>query len=179
MQSVTGIVICHNVIQHTPSVERTASALYALVGEGGEFVFNCYPKNDQGLLRWVRFHLIYTPLRAVLRRLPFWAILAYARLMGALRLIPVLGTLLEKMNFAVQGDVPNTKGVLDRLRRRYRATVLNTFDGYGSHTYQHHKTDDEIRALLESLQPDSGKIANTDRYFLRPPAFGCALRVFR
>lgn len=178
-RSVSGIVICHNVIQHTPSVEKTATALYEIVADDGEFVFNCYPKNDQGLLRWIRFHLIYKPLRAVLSRMPFWVILAYARLMGILRLIPGVGIVLEKLNFCVQGDVPNTKGALDRIRRCYRATVLNTFDGYGSHAYQHHKTDEEILALVRALQPDGTKVLNMDKYFLRPAPIGCALRIYR
>ena len=39
--SIDGIVICHNVIQHTPSVESTAKALWDLVSIGGEFVFKC------------------------------------------------------------------------------------------------------------------------------------------
>jgi SAM-dependent methyltransferase len=50
-QSIDGIVYCHNVIHHTPSVEMTAHALYALTAPGGEFIFNCYPLNDQGLVR--------------------------------------------------------------------------------------------------------------------------------
>jgi len=51
---IDGIVYCHNVIQHTPSVEKTAHALYALVAPGGEFVFNCYGVNDgPGVLRWI------------------------------------------------------------------------------------------------------------------------------
>ncbi len=39
-ESIDGIVYCHNVIQHTPSVEKTAHALYALTAPSGEFVFN-------------------------------------------------------------------------------------------------------------------------------------------
>lgn len=179
LRSITGIVICHNVIQHTPSVEKTATALYELAGDGGEFVFNCYPKNDQGWLRWVRFHVVYTPLRAVLSRMPFLVILFYAHLMGVLRLIPGVGAVLEKLMICVQGDVPNTKGMFDRIRRRYRATVLNTFDYYGSHAFQHHKTDEEIRAIVRLLQPDECKVLNTASYFHRPPPIGCALRVFR
>lgn len=178
-RSIDGIVICHNVIQHTPSVEKTAAALYGIVAEGGELAFNCYPKNDQGVFRWIRFHLIYQTLRAVLSRMPFGVILAYARLMGLLRLIPCVGLLLEKSSFCVQGDVPNTKGFVDRLRRRYRATVLNTFDAYGSHSFQHHKTNAEIQNLVQVLQADPSKVLNADRYFLRPPPIGCALRVFR
>lgn len=34
-QSIDGVVYCHNVIQHTPSVEKTAHALYGLVARGG------------------------------------------------------------------------------------------------------------------------------------------------
>lgn len=180
-QCIDGIVYCHNVIQHTPSVEKTAHALYALTAPGGEFVFNCYDVNDQGLVRWIRFHLVYKSLRAVLSRMPFGIIMLYARIMGGLRLVPVLGFLLEKSGFCVQGDVPilENESVWMRLKRRFKCTCLNTFDGYGSHTYQHHKTAEEIRALAQALQPDVSKILNMEKYFGRPPSIGCALRVFR
>lgn len=180
-QSIHGIVICHNVIQHTPSVEKTAQALFSIVAPSSEFVFNCYSLNDQGILRWMRFHLIYRVLRAVLRRLPFWAILTYARFMGIIRLIPILGLIAEKVGSCVQGDVPVIHGenFFKRLKRRYSATVLNTFDCFGSHKYQHLKRDEEIKLLIASLQPDHKKILNTDKYFRRPQPIGCALRIFR
>jgi hypothetical protein len=63
------------------------------------------------------------------------------------------------------------------LRRAYRSAALNTFDCYGSHSYQHLKTDDEIRALVSELQPDTSLVRNMDRYFLRPPPVGIALRL--
>jgi SAM-dependent methyltransferase len=180
-QSIDGIVYCHNVIHHTPSVEATARALWALVAPGGEFVFNCYGLNDQGILRWVRFHVIYRGLRGFLSRMPFQVILAYARLMAAARLIPGLGWLLEKVGFCVQGDVPRIpcEPVLGRIRRRFKLSTLNTFDAFGSHSYQHHKSDEEIHALLRELQPDTSKILNMDKYFSRPQPIGCALRVIR
>lgn len=179
--SIPGIVLCHNVIQHTASVERTARALFDLVADGGEFVFNCYSTNDSTPLRWLRFHCVYSPLRAILRRMPFGIRLAYARAVAAARLAPVAGTLLEKANLCVQGDVPAVEGEsgLHRLRRRFRATTLNTFDAYGAHAYQHHKSDVEIRSLIAELQPDASRILNVDRYFSRPQPFGCALRVRR
>lgn len=179
--SIDGIIYCHNVIQHTPSVEKTAHALFACLAPGGEFVFNCYPKNDQGIVRWVRFHLIFKPLRWFLSKMPFFVILSYARLMGLLRLVPALGTFLEKAGLCVQGDVPviPKEGVIARLIRRYRITTLNTFDNFGSHKYQHYKSDAEIRALVRALQPDRAKVLNMDKYFLRPQPIGCALRVFR
>ncbi len=180
-RSIDGIVYCHNVIQHTPSVEKTAHALYALTAPRGELVFNCYGLNDQGILRWTRFHLIYKPLRAVLSRMPFIIIMAYARIMAALRLVPGLGMFLEKSSLCVQGDVPPMPGesVWGRIKRRFKSTSLNTFDAYGSHRYQHHKSADEIKALVKALQPDMSKILNMDKYFLRPTPIGCALRIFR
>jgi len=180
-QSIDGIVYCHNVIQHTPSVEKTAHALYALTAPDGEFVFNCYPLNDDGLVRWVRFHLIYKPLRAVLSRLPFALIMTYSRLMACLRLIPGLGVFLEKSYFCVMGDVPRlvNESAGSFAKRRFKNTALNTFDCYGSHSFQHHKSDDEIRALVNALQPDGSKVLNMEKYFRRPTPVGCALRVFR
>jgi ubiquinone/menaquinone biosynthesis C-methylase UbiE len=180
-QSIDGMVICHNVIQHTPSVEKTAESLFELVAPGSEFMFNCYPTNDDGIVRWVRFHLVYEPLRAILSRLPFWAILSYARLMGIIRVVPGLGWVAEKSGFCVCGDVPKIEGesFFARLKRTYKSTVLNTFDGYGSHEYQHHKTNQEIRDLLTALQPDAKKILNADEYLSQPQPIGCGLRVFR
>jgi SAM-dependent methyltransferase len=180
-ESINGIVYCHNVIQHTPSVGKTAQALFDLTAPGGEFVFNCYQLNDQGLLRWIRWHLIYKPLRAFLSHMPFWFILSYAKIMASLRLVPVLGELLEKMLLVGQGDVPIIQGesIFSRLKRRFKAASLNTFDAYGAHKYQHHKKDEEIQKLLNELQPDPFKIMNREKYFLHPTPIGCALRVFK
>lgn len=177
--SINGIVYCHNVIQHTPSVEKTARALNDLVAPGGEFVFNCYGLNDKGLLRWMRWHLIYRPLRATLSRMPFAVIMFYAYMVSTIRMIPGVGEILEKTLLCGQGDVPVIVGesVWARLKRRFKATCLNTFDAYGSHQYQHHKSDDEIRTLVQELQPDAAKVLNTDKYFSRPPKIGCALRL--
>lgn len=99
--------------------------------------------------------------------------------MGLLRLIPGIGLILEKSLFCVQGEVSNVIGISENIRRRYHATVLNTFDAFGSHSFQHHKSDDEIRSLVRTLQPDESKLLNADRYFVRPQPIGCALRVFR
>lgn len=178
---IDGIVYCHNVIQHTPSVEKTAHALFALTAPGSDFVFNCYPLNDQGVVRWVRFHLVYKPLRVVLSRMPFAVIMFYARLMALLRLVPGLGVLLEKSGFCVMGDVPKVSAETSwaYTKRRFKNTCLNTFDGFGSHSFQHHKSDDEIRALVKAMQSDAAKVANMDKYFLRPAPIGCALRVYR
>lgn len=180
-QCIDGIVYCHNVIQHTPSVEKTAHALYALTAPNGEFVFNCYPLNDQGLIRWIRYHLVYIPLRSLLSRMPFSVIMVYARLMALLSLMPGLGYFLEKSGLCVTGDVPKLgkDSTWEYLKRRFKNTSLNTFDNLGSHHYQHLKTDDEIRALVKAMQPDLARVLNYEKYFHRPAPIGCALRVFR
>ena len=99
---------------------------------------------------------------------------AYSRIMAALRMVPLLGWFLEKSLLVIRGDVPAGPNY---LRRAYRSAALNTFDCYGSHSYQHMKTDDEIRALVAELQPDSSRVLNADRYFLRPQPVGIALRL--
>ena len=180
-RSIDGIVYCHNVIQHTPSVEKTAIALFALTTDGGEFCFNCYPLNTEGPLRWVRYHIIYKPLRAILSRMPFGIILFYARFFGIVRLVPGVGYVMEKIGLCVTGDVPKLQGEhwTGYLKRHYKNTKLNTFDNFGSHKFQHLKSEAEIRMLATILQPDSNKILNMTRYFLRPTPVGCALRVLR
>jgi hypothetical protein len=100
--------------------------------------------------------------------------------MALFRLLPIVGEVMEKAFICFQGDVPRRQeSAISRLIRRYRATTLNTFDAYGSHAFQQHKTDAEIRSLLLELQPEAGKILNQDAYFSRPVPIGCALRVFK
>ena len=115
----------------------------------------------------------------MLSRMPFKVILAYASFISLLRIVPLLGAILEKLNFAVQGDVPIIPGekFFDRIKRRFKASQLNTFDAYGSHSYQHHKSDYDILRLALSLQNDSNKIGNLDESFKRPKPIGCALRI--
>jgi SAM-dependent methyltransferase/uncharacterized protein YbaR (Trm112 family) len=173
--AISGLVICHNVIQHTRSVEGTARALWRIVAPGGEFVFNCYAKNDTSRIWMMRFKF-YLALRAILSRRSFSFLLNYSRMMSLLRFFPLLGWVLEKSIMMIRGDVP--KGP-HYLKRCYLAGVLNTFDWYGSHKYQHHKTRKEIETLVAELQSDPTKILNIERYFSRPPSIGCALRLLK
>lgn len=167
------MVMCHNVIQHTRSVEDTARALWRIVAPGGEFVFNCYPKNDQGTLRKVRL-LVYSVLRSFLSKRSYTFRMAYAHTLAALRFVPALGWALEKSHVMVRGDVPAGP---NWLARAYKAGVLNTFDCYGAHTYQHLKSDAEILALVRELAPR--RVLNFEAYFSRPQPIGVALRLFK
>jgi len=179
--SINGMVYCHNVIQHTQSVENTAKALWNIVGKDGEFIFNCYPLNDHGIFRYIRFHFIFKNLRRILSRMPFMVILSYATLVSLLRLIPLFGEILEKSNIVIQGDVPKIadESIIRRLKRRYKAARHNTFDAFGSHHFQHYKSDFEILRLVTTLQQDNKKILNLDKYFQRPQPIGTALRILK
>ncbi len=176
---IPGIVICHNVIQHTESVEKTAKALYRIVAPGGEFVFNCYRAGKPSVMTFIRTHLTYGPMRKLLGKLPFKWILGYSRLMGVLRCIPIIGSITNKLRLSLTGKVPREAGEswLDHKKRVYRQTVLNTFDMYGSHAFQHQVPDKDLQKLLGELQPDRAKIGNYDAYFIRPQPTGIALRV--
>lgn len=176
MGAIHGIVICHNVIQHTPSVERTARALWKVVGKGGELVFNCYMKYPDNIVWMIRWILVYRPLRAILSRCPFQIILLYAKAMAMLRFVPVLGWLLEKSQMIIRGDVPPGP---DLKLRQYRQTVLNTYDWYGFHAYQAQKTGKELRDLVAELQPDPKYIRNLDEYLKVPLPPGLAIRISR
>ena len=171
--SIGDIVICHNVIQHTRSVAETARALYRIVRPGGEFVFNCYGRNSDGLVRRVRFGY-YRALRVVLSSSPEPILRGYAYLMSRLVGVPAVGRFLLLSMMAMCGDVPAGPGWSERRRRQ---TYLNTYDWYGSHAYQHHLSDDELKGIAFELQPDGARIGNLQTYFSRPRPHGIALRV--
>jgi uncharacterized protein YbaR (Trm112 family) len=168
------LVICHNVIQHTPSVEKTARALWGMVGKGGEFAFNCYTRDDSTRLQRLRFG-IYSRVRRVVQSWPFWARWSYAHVLALLRFMPGLGWLLEKMNLVYRGDVrPGPR----YWRRVWRGTVVGTFDYFGAQTYQHHLTLAEQRRIAKALQPDEKKWRNAKAYFhTKPMPIGTALRL--
>ncbi len=171
--SIGDIVICHNVIQHTESVENTAIALYRIVKPGGELVFNCYMKDGSDPLRTLR-RCLYAIVRAILSRSPHPVRLAYAWTMSRLIVVPLLGRLLILSKLAVCGDVPVGP---HRRRRRIKQTFLNTYDLYGSHRYQHYKTPAELLELVRRLQPDLSRVMNLDAHLSRRSPPGAAFRI--
>lgn len=170
---IHGLVGCTNVIQHTPSVEDTARELWRIVAPGSELAFNCYIRDDSTWLTRIR-HRFYSAVRGVVSRLPYGGILAYAYLMSALRLVPVVGVLVEKADLMRQGEVEPGG---NQLLKKFRIGVMNTLDYFGSHSYQHHKSFEELQALADELQPDRRKQPNRTAFFVRPQPPGIMLRV--
>jgi uncharacterized protein YbaR (Trm112 family)/2-polyprenyl-3-methyl-5-hydroxy-6-metoxy-1,4-benzoquinol methylase len=172
--SINGLVICNAAIQHTPSVKKTAEALWRMVGLGGELSFSCYLKYPHDVIWMARWLLITIPLRAILSRCSFDTILTYAKVMAHLRMIPTIGPLLEKAQFVVRGDVPPGERYQERLLNQ---AILNTFDWYGSHRYQHYLSAAQLEAICSRLDPKPSKILNLEAYYKRPLPPGLPLRL--
>ena len=101
--AVTGIVICHNVIQHTPSVEVTARALWRLLAPHGvvsvQLLYEARRQHDMdGPVSMVSSYSA-VPVGGAL----FCFRLGYSRAMALLRFVPVFGWFLEKSLFMVRG----------------------------------------------------------------------------
>ena len=113
--SIDGMVYCHNVIQHTPSVEKTARSLFEIAKPGSEFVFNCYDKNEKGLFRKFRWRWHFA-LRDFLVKRSFKFRLNYSKIMGVLQFVPVLGFVLGKTWTLAdtRKSVPHGKGYFKR-----------------------------------------------------------------
>jgi SAM-dependent methyltransferase len=167
-----GLVICHNVIQHTPNVEKTAYSLWQLVGQGGEFAWNCYVRFDSPWWQTLRFK-IYLTVRTLLQAAPFWMRWCYVHLVALLCLVPGLDWLLAKSLLAAVGTtIPGPH----YLWRKWRGTVVNTFDSFGGHTYQHYLSLPEQKNLALALQPNTKLWRNSECYFnKRPMPIGLAL----
>ena len=174
-QAIEGFVTCYNVIQHTPSVEKTAKELWRITGKKGTFMFNCYTRTDEPFIQRLRYKY-YKGVRAIVSHMPFWGRLTYARTMSVLRFIPLLGWLLEKSIMMVRGDIPAGPKWISRA---YRAGVVNTFDYFGAHKYQAHLSFDELQALADELQPAREKQTNRDSFFTRPQPIGIMLKIDR
>jgi len=179
--SIEGIVMCHNVIQHTPCIEKTAKALFDLVSPSSKFVFNVYRENNDGVLRKVRWSF-YLRLRSFLSQRSMKFRLVYSNLMGILWFVPILGKLLKISMMLIKGKSPQDKNetIKQRVIREFCSVVTNTYDWYGSHSYQHHMRDNDLEKLMFKLQPDENKIENKDKYFSRKPVYnGSSLRIIK
>ena len=172
--SINGLVVCNAAIQHTPSVRKTAEALWRIVGPGGELSFSCYLKYPHDVIWMARWLLVTTPLRAVLSRCSFDTRLRYAKVMARMRMVPIIGPLLEKAQFVVRGDVPPGERYQERLLTQ---SILNTFDWYGAHRYQHYLSAAELAEICNELNPRPSQVLNLDAYYKRPLPPGLPLRL--
>ena len=127
------------------------------------------------------FYLVYKPLRAVLSRYAVCGNHFLRAVDGLIALGARFGRFFGKDRVLCDGgcaQVARRIG-LELHQATFKKYQPQYFDCFGSHKYQHHKSNNEIRALVKSMQPHSAQVFNMDRYFLLPAPIGCALRVSR
>lgn len=65
------------------------------------------------------------------------------------------------------------------MKSRFKIPASIPCDCFGSHLFQHLKSDEDIRALVKVMQPDTAKVSKMGKYFLHSAPIGCALWVLR
>ncbi len=149
------LVYCINVVQHTEDPQRTTERLYSLLGPRSEMFVNYYCRAEKMPLD---FHLRELLRQRVFKRLPNGVTLAIFRALAAAAMVPGLDQALVR-SVLVRGEVPAGEGY---LRRKYRQTVLNSYDYYGSHAYQHYFTPSDLRRLFDESGIPMAKVPNFD-----------------
>lgn len=151
------VVYCINVVQHTRDPAATTRNLYALLGPGQELFVNYYRMPEQW---WNQLRVTAAEgfRRKLTARVPKALLLNLIRLAALATFVPLLDRL--ALQFLICGEVP--RGPRFR-RRRYRQAVLNTYDWFGSHAYQHHYRCFELLGLFEEAGIDYARIPNLER----------------
>jgi SAM-dependent methyltransferase len=138
---VVDLVYCLNVIQHTADPQRTTQSLYRLMGPRSEMFVNYYLREEEMPLPWKARQLLR---EEIFSRLPKAVTLNLFRLLSLAAMVPGLDALLCRA-LLVRGDVPPGPRY---LARKYKQTVLNSYDYYGAHDYQYYFSEKMLRALF-------------------------------
>jgi uncharacterized protein YbaR (Trm112 family)/SAM-dependent methyltransferase len=149
------VIYCINVVQHTEDPQRTTQRLYELLGPSSELYINYYWREEKMPLG---FHFRELMRQHVFGNLPNRVTLGIFRVLAGAAMVPGLDAALVRM-LLIRGEVPAGPGY---LRRKYRQTVLNSYDYYGSHSYQHYFTADDLRRLFAASGIPMAKVTNFD-----------------
>lgn len=154
--SVKDLVYCFNVIQHTKDpLNTTAKRLYSLCDKGCIFAFNVYMTRS-------KIYLLLDPHRTIRKltvKLNKKVLLSFSYFFSLFSVIPLLDYLMGKL-ILLYSDVPKGENY---IKRKYLGTVLNTYDYYGSHSYQYIYTPNEIEKFFNVWKPKA-KIKNLDKH---------------
>lgn len=148
------VVYCMNVIQHTVDPVETTRRLYQLLGGKTELFINYYMQGDDTCRSWKFKNLLRDK---VLSLLPQRILLSLCRIWGLMSLVPGLDYLLMRFLLIRGSEVPPGPNF---LQRKYKQTVLNTYDWYGSHDFQHYYTYKELKKLFSEAGIPSEKVLN-------------------
>lgn len=142
-RGIFDVVYCINVIQHTADPAVTTRNLYGLLAPGQSLHVNYYRMPEPW---WQQLRLVSAEgfRRAFTARLPKPVLLNLIRLAALGTYVPGLDRLV--LQVLICGEVP--AGPSFRTRR-YRQTVLNTYDWFGSHHFQRHYRCVELISLFK------------------------------
>jgi len=141
-KGVVDLIYCINVVQHTKDPVNTTHNLYSLLQEGNELYINYYrmPEDWWGQLR-IKMGELFR--RKITAKLPKGVLLNLIRMFALTTYLPLLDKI--ALQFLICGEVPEGEGY---KTRRYRQTVLNTYDWFGSHDFQYHYHCSELLTLF-------------------------------
>lgn len=138
-------VYCEGVLQHTRDSVMAVRELLRVVKEGGELLATHYTREEprtwshrrrRALTSWY-----YGFLRSRLSRMDRFKLLLTTGNLAALSYVPILGRALRASETALYYD----------LMPEFRTTWTNTFDFWGSHTFQRFITPDEFVAYFTTV----------------------------
>jgi len=127
-----GLVYCEGVIQHTRDSALTVAELGRVVSRGGIVLATHYARGTRLLSRAKVGYMGL--LRRWLARWERYKLLLLTGNLAALSYVPLVGRLVRGSGTAVYSD----------LMPDFKTTWTNTFDSYGSHSYQHRVSAEEF-----------------------------------
>ncbi len=138
-------VYCEGVIQHTRDSGLAVRELTRVVRTGGDVLAGHYLRTEP-ISAWGRAKrkvslCVYGLVRSRLSRLERFKLLLITGNLAALSYVPLLGALIRKTALALYYD----------LMPDFKTTWTNTFDYYGSHTYQRFLKAQEFAALFSAI----------------------------
>lgn len=143
--SVFDRVYCEGVIQHTRDSAMTVAELCRVVRQGGMVLATHYTRavphsRIRRLWRKVRL-TYYESLRNRLSRMERYRLLFLTGMLASLSYVPFLGFLIRRSGTAIYND----------LMPDFKTTWTNTFDYYGSHSFQRFISTEEFRTYFERV----------------------------
>ena len=146
------VVYCEGVIQHTRDSVATVRELVRATRSGGTILATHYTRTEARSLAHRarrRFTLgYYEFLRRRLSAMDRFKLLLLTGNLAALAYVPILGRLIRATGSALYYE----------LMPEFRTTWTNTYDYYGSHTFQRFITAEEFASYFEGV--DLEKTAN-------------------
>lgn len=139
------LVYCEGVIQHTQDSKKTVDELTRVLKINGDITATHYgylPPVMSGIKPFLRKVIDTVFFYKRRERLSKWnqdKLFLYCGVLAWMAHLPVLGYIVRKSRLAIENP----------RMLNFKATWCNTYDCYGTHTYQREISSDEFRKLFE------------------------------